>query len=91
LPILASRSGAIPEVAGDSAAYFLPGDWMELARLLADGPLSTPPATRVEHPADRVRRYSTEAMAERLASAYDRVTARAPTGSHGGGGRSPGR
>lgn len=76
LPILASRSGAIPEVAGDSASYFLPGDWMELARLLAAGPLSRPPATRVEHPPDRVHRYSTEAMAERLASAYDRVLAR---------------
>ena len=76
LPILASRSGAIPEVAGDSASYFLPGDWMELARLLAAGPLSRPPATRVEHPPDRVRLYSTEAMAERLASAYDRVATR---------------
>ena len=73
LPILASRSGAIPEVVGDSASYFLPGDWMELARLLAAGPLSRPPATRVEHPPERVRLYSTEAMAERLASAYDRV------------------
>jgi glycosyltransferase involved in cell wall biosynthesis len=81
LPILASRSGAIPEVAGDSASYFLPGDWMELARLLAAGPLSRPPATRVEHPSERVRLYSTEAMAERLASAYDRVAT--PRGSSG--------
>jgi glycosyltransferase involved in cell wall biosynthesis len=81
LPILASRSGAIPEVLGGSGTYFLPGDWMELARLLASGPLSRPPATRVEHPADRVRRYSSEALAERLASAYDRVaTAPAPSG-----------
>ena len=37
-PILASRSGAIPEVAGDSAPTSLPGDWMDLARLLAAGP-----------------------------------------------------
>jgi glycosyltransferase involved in cell wall biosynthesis len=76
LPIIASRSGAIPEVAGVAASYFLPGDWMELARLLAAGPLSRPPATRVEHPRDRVQRYSTPAMAERLASAYDRVLSR---------------
>jgi glycosyltransferase involved in cell wall biosynthesis len=81
LPILASRSGAIPEVAGDSASYFLPGDWMELARLLAAGPLSRPPATRVEHPPERVRLYSTQAMAERLALAYDRVVM--PPGTSG--------
>jgi glycosyltransferase involved in cell wall biosynthesis len=73
LPILASQSGAIPEVAGEAASYFLPGDWMALARLIADGPLTLPPATRVEHPSDLVRRYSTHAMAERLASAYERV------------------
>jgi glycosyltransferase involved in cell wall biosynthesis len=73
LPILASQSGAIPEVAGEAASYFLPGDWMELARLIADGPLSRPPATRVEHPPELVGRYSTQAMAKRLTSAYDRV------------------
>jgi glycosyltransferase involved in cell wall biosynthesis len=73
LPIVASSSGAIPEVAGEAASYFLPGDWMELARQLAAGPLSRPPAKRVEHPPELVRRYSTQAMAERLASAYDRV------------------
>jgi glycosyltransferase involved in cell wall biosynthesis len=75
LPILASQSGAIPEVAGDAASYFLPGDWMGLARLLAAGPLTRPPATRVQHPAELVSRYSMQSMAERLASAYDRVTA----------------
>lgn len=73
LPILASQSGAIPEVAGDSASYFLPGDWMGLARLLAAGALSRPPGTRVEHSEERVRRYSAPAMAERLAAAYDLV------------------
>jgi glycosyltransferase involved in cell wall biosynthesis len=75
LPILASRSGAIPEVCGDAADYFLPGDWLELARLLAAGPLARPVAERVSHPPELVRRYSTEAMAGRLAQAYDRVTA----------------
>jgi glycosyltransferase involved in cell wall biosynthesis len=76
LPILASRSGAIPEVCGDAAEYFLPGDWMDLARRLAAGPLARPPGERVEHPAELVRRYSTEAMAERLAGVYDGVLER---------------
>ena len=73
LPIITTTSGAIPEVVGDSAELFAPGDWMELARKLAAGPLSRPPGTRVEHPAERIRLYSTESMAERLASAYDDV------------------
>jgi glycosyltransferase involved in cell wall biosynthesis len=71
LPIITTTSGAIPEVVGDSAELFAPGDWMELARKLATGPLSRPPATRVQHPEDRVRLYSTAAMAERLTAAYD--------------------
>jgi glycosyltransferase involved in cell wall biosynthesis len=71
LPIVASRCGAIPEVAGPAASYFAAGDWLELARLLAAGPLARPPAERVEHPPELVRRYSTTAAAERLAAAYD--------------------
>ena len=75
LPILASRSGAIPEVCGDAATYFLPGDWMGLAHALAEGPLSRPPGERAEPPQGLVRRYSIEAAAERLAAAYDRLLA----------------
>jgi glycosyltransferase involved in cell wall biosynthesis len=75
LPMIAARSGAIPEVVRGSARLFDPGDWIDLARALAEGPLSRPPATRVEHDPDLVRRYSTEAAAERLASAYDRLAA----------------
>ena len=75
LPIAASASGAIPEVCGDAADYFLPGDWMGLARLLASGPFARAPGERVEHPQELVRRYSAEAMAGRLASAYDRLIA----------------
>jgi glycosyltransferase involved in cell wall biosynthesis len=74
LPIIASRSGAIPEVVGDGATFFSPGDWRELGELLAAGPLSRPPAERVEHNAALVRRYSTEMAAERLTAAYDRLT-----------------
>ncbi len=73
LPIVAAQSGAIPEVCGDAATYFVPGDWMGLATALAAGPLSRPPGERVEAPAELVRRYSAEAAAERLAAAYDRL------------------
>ncbi len=73
LPIITTTSGAIAEVVGNSGDYFAPGDWMELAHRLAEGPLSRPPAERVQHLPERVRLYSTEAMAERLAAAYDRV------------------
>ena len=77
LPLVLSASGAIPEVAGDGADYFAPGDWMQLARHLAAGPLSRPPATRVTHDAERVGSYSFAAAAQRLASAYDEVLDRA--------------
>lgn len=73
LPILASSSGAIPEVVGGSAELFTPGDWLELARRLAAGPLARAPGERVRHDEERVRRYSTEAAGERLVAAYDRL------------------
>jgi glycosyltransferase involved in cell wall biosynthesis len=73
LPLVVSSSGAIPEVVGDSADLFVPGDWMGLARTLADGPLARPVAERVAHPEEVVSRYSTVAAAERLAALYDRV------------------
>jgi glycosyltransferase involved in cell wall biosynthesis len=73
LPIVASQSGAIPEVAGEAASYFLPGDWMGLATRLVEGPLARPPGERVQHSPELVQRYSTVAAAERLAAAYDRV------------------
>jgi glycosyltransferase involved in cell wall biosynthesis len=74
LPIAASRSGAIPEIAGEEAGYFAPGDWLELAELLADRVLSHEPHARVAYPEERVRRYSIQAASERLAAAYDRVS-----------------
>jgi glycosyltransferase involved in cell wall biosynthesis len=76
-PVVASASGAIPEVLDGSAApLFPPGDWFELARLLEAGPLARPPAERIPYPAEVVGRYSTQAAAERLAKAYERVLAR---------------
>ena len=76
LDIITTTSGAIPEVVGDSASYFAPGDWLELARLLRSGPLSRPPGARVEHPRERVERYSLQAVADRLGSVYERVLSR---------------
>jgi glycosyltransferase involved in cell wall biosynthesis len=73
LDILASSSGAIPEVLQGEGTLFIPGDWPTLARRLADGPLRRPPGERVRYPEQLVRSYSTAAMAERLAAAYDRV------------------
>jgi glycosyltransferase involved in cell wall biosynthesis len=72
-PVLASSSGAIPEVVGDSAQLFAPGDWAELGRLLSTGPLARPVGERVEHDPELLRRYSLEAAADRLRAAYRRV------------------
>lgn len=75
-PVLASSSGAIPEVLdGSGARLFSPGDWPELARLLEEGPLARPPGERAAYPSEVVQRYSTHAAAERLAAAYERVLA----------------
>jgi glycosyltransferase involved in cell wall biosynthesis len=73
LPIVAARSGAIPEVCGDAASYFVPGDWLALAARVAQGTLSKPPGERVAAPAELLQRYSIQAAAERLAAAYDRL------------------
>jgi glycosyltransferase involved in cell wall biosynthesis len=73
LDIVATDSGAIPEVLDGHGTLFAPGDWPALARLLAEGPLARAPGERVEYPAELVGRYSTAAMAERLAAAYHAV------------------
>jgi glycosyltransferase involved in cell wall biosynthesis len=75
LPIVASTSGAIPEVTGGQARYFAPGDWLGLARELADGPLAQEPGTRATYPAELLSRYSLDAAAGRLAAAYDELLA----------------
>jgi glycosyltransferase involved in cell wall biosynthesis len=70
LPIVAAASGAIPEVLDGHGTLFGPGDWVGLARTLADGPLSEPPGTRSAPTPGLLERYSVEAAAERLMAAY---------------------
>ncbi len=74
LPIIASSCGAIPEVAGDAAQYFAPGDWRELAARLREGPLRRPLDTRVSYRSDALS--STRAV-RRLSDwkPYDRAVA----------------
>jgi glycosyltransferase involved in cell wall biosynthesis len=70
VPVIASTSGAIPEVVGDGGATLVaPGDWRAIAQAIRDAP------AEAHHPA-LVERYSLRAAADRLAAAYDRVLAR---------------
>ena len=73
LDVLATDSGAIAEVLDGQGTLFSAGDWPRLAQLLAEGPMSRDPGTRVDYPAELIRRYSVRAMAERLAAAYERL------------------
>jgi glycosyltransferase involved in cell wall biosynthesis len=73
LPMIVSTSGAIPEVAGERATYFAPGDWMAIARALVEGPLSRPPGARIAYPRELLERFSIDASAQRIGDAYDRV------------------
>ena len=67
LPIVASSSGAIPEVAGRAARYFTPGDWPALADALAEVlSAGAPPAREREL-------YSSPTAAARIAAAYEDV------------------
>jgi len=72
--VIASASGAIPEVAAAGAELVPAGDWMELARRLDGGPLARGPAERREVDAGALARFSTEAAAERLRAAYARAS-----------------
>jgi glycosyltransferase involved in cell wall biosynthesis len=71
--VVTTTSGAIPEVVGDGADLFPPGDWPGLARLLARGPLARSPAARSDADPDRLQRFSTEAAASRLRGVYERA------------------
>jgi glycosyltransferase involved in cell wall biosynthesis len=72
--VLATASGAIPEVTGDDAELVPAGDWLELARRLDEGPLSRAPGVRRQVDSERLARFSTGAAAERLRAAYARVS-----------------
>jgi glycosyltransferase involved in cell wall biosynthesis len=74
VPIAASTSGAIPEVAGPTAETFAPGDWPGLARVLT-GMLRTP-APHVRRDLERTARFSSRAAAARLAAVYDELLSR---------------
>lgn len=67
VPVIASDSGAIPEVVRDAGRLFPAGDWRALAGLLAADPKPVPP--------ELIHEYSVEAAAERLDRAYARVLA----------------
>jgi glycosyltransferase involved in cell wall biosynthesis len=69
LPIVASRSGAIPEVVGDRARLFDAGDWVGLTQVLSQ----MCGADAETLPSDAGELYSTGAAARRLAAAYDDV------------------
>jgi glycosyltransferase involved in cell wall biosynthesis len=69
VPIVASSSGAIPEVAGPSARYVAAGDYVGLADALADLPGEP---HRIADP-ERVQRFSADAAAGRLAGAYEQL------------------
>ncbi len=70
LPVVASTSGAIPEVLGASGQYVAPGDWVGLADTLERGPLAGPPAARRDAALERLALFSTTAAAERLRAVY---------------------
>lgn len=74
LDIVTTTSGAVPEVlAGTNARTVAAGDWMGIARALADGALVRQPAERVPYPPEVIARYSTTAAGQRLSAAYDGV------------------
>ncbi len=73
LDIVATTNGAIPEVLQGQGTLVPAGDYIGMARALAVGALSRPPATRVAYPPELLQHYSVAAFADRLAAAYDRV------------------
>jgi glycosyltransferase involved in cell wall biosynthesis len=75
VPVVASTSGAIPEVVGQHARFVAPGDWVGMADALEEGPLAAAPGSRHAPPADRLELFSATAAAERLRSIYEELLA----------------
>jgi glycosyltransferase involved in cell wall biosynthesis len=73
LPVVASSSGAIPEVLHGYGDLFAAGDWAGLADALGRGALSGSPGARATPDEALLGHYSSEAAAERLRAAYARV------------------
>ena len=73
VPIVASTSGAIPEVVGGTARMFTPGDWSDIARGIAE--VAAAPGPHVVRAPERVERYSSDAASERIAHAYGDLVA----------------
>lgn len=74
-PVVTTRSGAIPEVVGEDAELFAPGDWPALANLLQGGALSRPPGARTNLNAGPLERFSMAAAVDRLRAVYERLLA----------------
>ena len=75
LPVIASTSGAIPEVLGGGGDYVAPGDWVGLADALAAGPLSGASGARRSASEEHLRELSVQAAGERVRAVYDEVLA----------------
>jgi glycosyltransferase involved in cell wall biosynthesis len=65
-PVVAAASGAIPEVLDGAGRLFEPGDWLGLAKVLAE----LPPAGAQAFDRRRLERYSIEAAAARYREVY---------------------
>ena len=70
LPVVATTSGAIPEVLDGNASLFAPGDWVGLADALAAGPLAAPGPERHAPAEGYLERFSVQAASERLGAVY---------------------
>jgi glycosyltransferase involved in cell wall biosynthesis len=70
LPVIASASGAIPEVLAGYGTLFMPGDWPGLAKELLRGPLADPVQERPSTAPNQLARYTAEAAAARVQEAY---------------------
>jgi len=73
-PVVATRTGALPQVLGDAAAFVDPGDTTglaaALARVMAD---STTRNALIDRGRERAARYSWDACAEGLIELYQRL------------------
>jgi glycosyltransferase involved in cell wall biosynthesis len=72
--VVATRTGALPQVLGDAAAFVEPGDIAGLAAALSD--VMADPAKRgslIDRGRARAARYSWDACAEGLIHLYERL------------------